>query len=79
VAIITEKDAKPSEKPKAPIEGKRVFNARELNQSGEDKEYFHPDNDHKFKVPKDANDHALTPDIEVSPKDEVDTKDETRT
>jgi hypothetical protein len=46
-------------------EGKRVFSAHELNQAGEDKEYFHPDKNHKFDAPKDANHHALTPDIEV--------------
>ncbi len=78
MAIITEKDVERAQKPKLFIEGKRVFNANELSQSGEDKDYFHPDNDHKFKVPKDANDHALTPDIEVSPKDEVRNKEETK-
>ncbi len=51
--------------------GKRVFSPHELNQSGEDKEYFHPDKGHKFDAPKDANDHALTPDIEVTPDNKV--------
>lgn len=78
MAIITEKDVERAETPKPFIDSKRVFNANELNQSGEDKEYFHPDNDHKFKVPKDANDHALTPDIELSPKDVPDIKIETK-
>ncbi len=48
-------------------EGKLVFSPNELNQSGEDKEYFHPKDDHKFAVPTDANAHALTPDVEVTP------------
>lgn len=48
-------------------EGKKVFKANELNQAGEDKEYFPPKDDHKFKVPQDANHHALTPDVEVAP------------
>ncbi|ESQ90335.1 hypothetical protein ABAC460_09275 [Asticcacaulis sp. AC460] len=52
-------------------EGKRVFSPHELNQAGEDKEYFHPDKHHKFDAPKDANDHALTPDIEVKPDNTV--------
>ena len=52
-------------------EGKKVFSPHELNQSGEDKEYFHPDKAHKFQAPKDANDHALTPDIEVTPDNKV--------
>ncbi|EGF92940.1 hypothetical protein ABI_13790 [Asticcacaulis biprosthecium C19] len=52
-------------------EGKKVFSPHELNQAGEDKEYFHPDKDHKFDAPKDANDHALTPDIEVKPDNTV--------
>lgn len=51
--------------------GKRVFSPHELNQSGEDKEYFHPDKGHKFDAPKDANDHALTPDIEVTPDNTI--------
>ena len=51
--------------------GKKVFSPHELNQSGEDKEYFHPDKDHKFQAPKDANDHALTPDVEVTPDNTV--------
>jgi hypothetical protein len=54
-----------------PQEGRHVFNAHELNQSGEDKEYFHPKKDHKFDAPKDANDHALTPDVEVTPDNKM--------
>lgn len=53
------------------FEGKKVFSPHELNQSGEDKEYFPPEKDHQFDVPKDANDHALTPDIEVTPDNDV--------
>lgn len=64
-----------TEKPKPAdtdtFEGKLVFSPHELNQSGEDKEYFHPDKDHKFDAPKDANKHALTPDIEVTPDNTV--------
>ncbi len=52
-------------------EGKLVFSPDELNQSGEDKEYFHPRDDHKFVVPSDANAHALTPDVEVAPGNTV--------
>ncbi|MDI7776168.1 hypothetical protein [Asticcacaulis sp. EMRT-3] len=48
-------------------EGRKVFSPGELNNAGEDKEYFHPDKDHKFEVPKDANKHALKPDVEVAP------------
>ena len=51
--------------------GKKVFSPNELNQAGEDKEYFHPDGHHKFKTPKDANEHALTPDVEVTPGNTV--------
>ena len=51
--------------------GKHVFSPNELNQSGEDKEYFHPKDGHKFHVPKDANNHALTPDVELSPGNKV--------
>lgn len=51
--------------------GKKVFTPGELNQAGEDKEYFHPDKDHKFDAPADANHHALTPDIEVTPDNTV--------
>ncbi len=54
-------------------EGKLVFKPNELNQSGEDKEYFHPKGDHKFNAPKDANEHALTPDIEVTPDNTIKT------
>jgi hypothetical protein len=54
-----------------PQEGRRVFSPHELNQSGEDKEYFHPDKDHKFDAPKDANAHAITPDIEVTPDNKM--------
>jgi hypothetical protein len=52
-------------------EGKTVFSPHELNQSGEDKEYFPPDKGHRYEVPKDANDHALTPDIEVRPEQKI--------
>ena len=48
-------------------EGKRVFRANELNQAGEDKEYFHPKDDHQFKVPTDAQHHDLTPDVVLTP------------
>ncbi len=51
--------------------GKTVFKPGELNQSGEDKEYFHPRDDHKYNVPPDANNHALTPDVEVVPGNRV--------
>lgn len=51
--------------------GKKVFTAGELNQAGEDKDYFPPEKDHKFEVPKDANNHALTPDIEVAPDNKI--------
>lgn len=46
-------------------EGKRVFSAHELNQAGEDKEYFNPKDQHQFTVPKDANKHDLTPDLQL--------------
>ena len=46
-------------------EGKRVFSPNELNQAGEDKEYFHPKDDHHFTVPKDANQHDLKPDLQL--------------
>ena len=51
--------------------GKTVFKPGELNQSGEDKEYFHPKDDHHYNVPADANNHALTPDVEVKPGNRV--------
>ena len=51
--------------------GKKVFSPNELNQAGEDKEYVHPDKHHKFDTPKDANEHALTPDVEVTPGNKV--------
>lgn len=51
--------------------GKTVFSPNELNQAGEDKEYFHPDGGHKFHAPKDANDHAIKPDVEVTPENKV--------
>jgi hypothetical protein len=51
--------------------GKKVFSAGELNQSGEDKDYFHPKNGHKYDVPADANNHALTPDVEATPGNRV--------
>ncbi len=51
--------------------GKKVFTPGELNQSGEDKDYFHPKNGREFDVPADANNHALTPDVEVAPGNRV--------
>ena len=48
-------------------EGKLVFRPNELNQAGEDKEYFHPKDDHHFKVPTDAQHHDLTPDVVLTP------------
>ncbi len=53
--------------------GKTVFKPGELNNAGEDKEYFHPKKDHQFDTPKDANNHALTPDVEVAPGNTVKT------
>ncbi|MGA9658071.1 MAG: hypothetical protein WBQ60_03100 [Asticcacaulis sp.] len=60
-----------AQKVKGSNEGKMVFTPDELNQAGEDKEYFHPDGDHKYKVPEDANENALTPDVEVTPEHKV--------
>ncbi|WP_443749406.1 hypothetical protein [Asticcacaulis solisilvae] len=48
-------------------EGKKVFRANELNQAGEDKEYFHPDDHHRFRVPNDAQHHVLKPDVTLTP------------
>jgi len=48
-------------------EGKKVFRPNELNQAGEDKEYFHPDDNHRFRVPNDAQHHALKPDVTLTP------------
>ncbi len=48
-------------------EGKRVFRPNELNQAGEDKEYFHPDDHHRFRVPNDAQHHVLKPDVTLTP------------
>ncbi len=48
-------------------EGKLVFSPNELNQAGEDKEYFHPKDGHQFKVPTDAQHHDLTPDVVLTP------------
>lgn len=53
--------------------GKKVFKPGELNNAGEDKEYFHPKKDHHFDTPQDANNHALTPDVEVAPGNTVKT------
>ncbi len=64
-------DDKTPAKPSVDREGKLVFSPSELNQAGEDKEYFHPDKGHKFDAPKDANDHALTPDVEVTPDNDI--------
>lgn len=52
-------------------EGRLVFRPGELNNAGEDKEYFHPKKHHHFDVPKDANNHAITPDVEVAPGNKV--------
>ncbi len=54
-------------------EGKKVFRPGELNNAGEDKDYFPHRKDHQFSPPKDANDHALTPDVEVTPDKTVKT------
>ena len=48
--------------------GKKVFSPNELNQAGEDKEYFNPKDQHHFTVPKDANEHDLTPDLQLKEK-----------
>ena len=48
-------------------EGKKVFRPNELNQAGEDKEYFHPDDHHRFRVPNDAQHHVLKPDVTLTP------------
>lgn len=55
-------------KPASTYEGKRVFSPNELNQAGEDKEYFNPKDDHHFTVPKDANLHDLKPDLQLKEK-----------
>jgi len=49
------------------FEGKKVFSPNELNQSGEDKEYFPPKEDHQFHAPNDANQHALKPSLDMRP------------
>lgn len=58
-------------------EGKKVFRPNELNQSGEDKEYFPPEDQHRFRVPQDAQHHALRPDLTLKPgsKPEIEVKD----
>lgn len=59
-------------------EGKLVFRPNELNQSGEDKEYFPPEDQHRFRVPQDAQHHVLRPDVTLKPgagKPEVEMKD----
>ena len=58
------------------FEGKLVFKPNELNQAGEDKEYFHPDDQHRFRVPNDAQHHVLKPDVTLTPgeKPEVELK-----
>lgn len=53
------------------FEGKKVFRPNELNQAGEDKEYFHPKDDHKFRVPDDAQHHALKPDLTLTPGEKL--------
>jgi hypothetical protein len=60
-----------TQKPEDARVGKKVFSPNELNQAGEDKEYFHPDGGHKFNAPKDANHHAVTPDVEVTPDNRI--------
>jgi len=66
------KEREPSHYVKSPPgEGQLVFSPEELNQSGEDKEYFHPKDHHRFAVPKDANSHALKPDLEMSPDNKM--------
>jgi hypothetical protein len=60
------------------FEGKKVFRPNELNQSGEDKEYFPPEDNHRFRVPQDAQHHALRPDVTLKPgtgKPEIEVKD----
>ena len=59
-------------------EGKLVFRPNELNQSGEDKEYFPPEDHHRFRVPQDAQHHVLRPDVTLKPgggKPEIEVKD----
>jgi hypothetical protein len=59
-------------------EGKLVFRPNELNQSGEDKEYFPPEDQHRFRVPQDAQHHVLRPDVTLKPgggKPEIEVKD----
>ncbi|MBP2159658.1 MULTISPECIES: hypothetical protein [Asticcacaulis] len=59
-------------------EGKLVFRPNELNQSGEDKEYFPPEDQHRFRVPQDAQHHVLRPDVTLKPgggKLEIEMKD----
>jgi hypothetical protein len=59
-------------------EGKLVFRPNELNQSGEDKEYFPPEDHHRFRVPQDAQHHVLRPDVTLKPGDgkpEIEVKD----
>lgn len=49
------------------FEGKKVFSPNELNQSGEDKEYFPPKEGHRFHAPNDADKHALKPSLDMRP------------
>ncbi|WP_140985797.1 hypothetical protein [Asticcacaulis tiandongensis] len=51
--------------------GKKVFTPGELNQAGEDKEYFPPEKGHEYDVPEDANDNSLTPDVQVAPGNKI--------
>lgn len=67
----TDKDDQRAADLKQPNEGKKVFTPNELNQAGEDKEYFPPEKGHRFDAPKDANKHALTPDVEVTPDNKI--------
>lgn len=58
-------------------EGKKVFRPNELNQAGEDKEYFPPKEQHRFHVPEDVQHHALRPDLTLKPgatKPEIEVK-----
>ncbi|MFT4091751.1 MAG: hypothetical protein QM645_13535 [Asticcacaulis sp.] len=56
--------------------GKLVFTPGELNQAGEDKDYFSPEHGHKYEVPEDANEHSLTPDVQVAPGNKIKVIDE---
>lgn len=57
----------PDAAPKETHVGQKVFTPDQLNQAGEDKEYFHPKGGHKLDVPEDANENSLTPDVQITP------------